>query len=202
MGPIDLYMGFVGGGLEATESIAVWTDLSSAIGELSVIEQAVVSGAGVIVLGVLVVGLLWQYATDTVQTARRSPIISLCIGLPGLLIVAGLFYTGLVLGGTDVGIFFAIPLVTLGAVVIPVSVGIGYTAVGASIVSRLGGDSLTAGIVCGGLVAALVATTPALAVPLTGLAAAVGLGGAARVLFAGGSLRRSTERTVPPANRV
>ena len=150
----------------------------------------------------IVFGLLHSYASNAVTKSRRSPVISVGIGLPSLLVLVGLAGTGYLIVDTSVGVFFGIPLVVLGATVIPVVLAIGLTAIGRTIASRLGTDRLWVGIVTGSLVSGLAGLALPATIAVAGLAGALGLGASIRVLFSGAGTARPDERTVPPANKI
>ncbi|WP_252699508.1 hypothetical protein [Natronosalvus vescus] len=116
--------------------------------------------------------------------------------------MAGLFYTGLLLSGSGLGIFFAIPLVVTGVLVLPAGVALGYVSIGGVIASRFGSTHRSHWILVGGLLSGLTALVPVVGFSLTAIALALGIGSGARVLFAGGGIWREDERVVPPANKV
>lgn len=198
MGPIDLYHMTSGSG----QPLTVYEELLALYEGLSLLEQGVVHGAGVLLVGVLLLGILRGFARDTLKTAHRSPIISLGIGLPGTIVLGGLFYTGLVLSGTGIGIFFAIPLVTISGLLLPAVVTMGYVAIGGAVLGRLGATNVVSWIVLGAVLSALTTVVTPVALAVGFLAAALGCGAGARVMFNGGSIRESTDRVVPPANKI
>lgn len=202
MWPIDLLLSTAGPEHGTAESVSVWRELLAGFGEFTLLEQAAIQGVGTLLVGLLVVGLLRQYGTDTLSVSRRSPVISLCIGVPAVLVVAGLFYTGLLLSNSNLGVFFAIPLVTMGALVLPAAVACGYAAIGGSIATRLGITQVVGWIAVGAVLSALTALAYPIGFVLTGFASALGLGAAIRVLFRGGGLEQPEDRVVPPANKI
>ncbi|MFP8958171.1 hypothetical protein ACLI4Y_15735 [Natrialbaceae archaeon A-CW3] len=165
-------------------------------------EQAVVQGVGTVLLGLLLLGLLRRFGFQTVDTSKRSPIISLCIGVPATLVVGGLFYTGLLLSGSGLGIFFAIPLVVTGVLVLPAGAALGFVSIGGLIASRFGLTQRSHWVLVGGLLSGLTALVPVIGLSLTAIALALGIGSGARVLFSGGGIWQEDERVVPPANKV
>ncbi|MHC3438418.1 hypothetical protein ACYJ1Y_10035 [Natrialbaceae archaeon A-gly3] len=93
----------------------------------------------------------------------------------GVLGLGALTYTGYVLSGTDVGTFFAVPLVVAGALLFPVWAATGLVAIGHALTHWAGAESLSTAV--------------------------VGAGGSTRVALEGG-LKSEDDRVVPPANRV
>ncbi|GAB3663748.1 hypothetical protein [Halopiger thermotolerans] len=153
-------------------------------------------------LALLVLGLVQGYGSRSVRTARRSPVISICIGLPAALVVASLAGTGYLISGESVGVFFGIPLVVLGLATLPTLTAVGLVAIGRSIASRAGYDRLWAGVLVGSLLAGAAGGALEATVALAALAAALGVGAGVRVLFAARGSTRPDERTVPPANKI
>ncbi|MFP9059241.1 hypothetical protein ACLI4R_01775 [Natrialbaceae archaeon A-chndr2] len=198
MGPIDLYYMTTGSG----EPLTAYEELLTLYEGLSLVEQGVLHGAGVLLVGVLLIGILREFASDTLKTSHRSPFISLCIGLPVTIVLGGLFYTGLVLSGTNVGIFFAIPLVTISGLLLPAVVTMGYVSLGGAVLGRLGSTNALSWIVLGAALSALTVLATPVAVAVSFLAAVLGCGAGARVMFNGGGVRGSTDRVVPPANKI
>lgn len=153
-------------------------------------------------LALLVLGLAQGYGSHSVHTARRSPVISICIGLPAALVVASLAGTGYLISGESVGIFFGIPLVILGLATLPTLTAVGLVAIGRSIAARVGHDRLFPGVLVGSLLAGAAGGALEATVALVVLAAALGVGAGARALFASRRSTRPDERTVPPANKI
>ncbi|NUB91780.1 hypothetical protein HT576_12210 [Haloterrigena sp. SYSU A121-1] len=166
------------------------------------LERAGFLFAGTFVFAVVVLGLLQGYAPRTVTKARRSPVISICVGLPGLLVVGGLGSTGYLILGTDLGPFFGIPMIVLGGTIVPAFTALGFVAFGRSIAARLGRDRLSIGIVLGSLLAGIAGFSLALTVAVAGFAGALGIGAGVRVIMATGGTSRPDDRTVPPANEI
>src|SRR6056297_2084868 len=107
---------------------------------LSTLGQAAFVSIAALTVGAVVLGLLPDYSKRSVSTADRSPILSLLIGVPGTVFLGGMSYLGIVLAHTDIGIFFAIPFVTVGVVLLPVWTIIGVVATGHVVVGRFGRD--------------------------------------------------------------
>lgn len=190
-----------GGGV-GTVPLGVHGDLRGTYAELGVVEAATVHGAVALVLGVLVLGLLPGYGTRSLRTARRSPTISILVGIPATLVLASLFGTGVLIADSALGSFFAVPLVIVGLAFLPAWTALGFVAIGAVVGTRVGVDSLWGWVVLGAVFAAVVSVVPHTAVVVGSLAAVVGTGAGARALFRGGGLASSNERVVPPANKI
>lgn len=185
-------------------SIAFLEDggILDAVQALTAAERAVAGVVATLLISVVVLGLLQGYGNRTVRKCRRSPVISVCIGLPSVFIFGLLSAAGYVMLGSGFGVFFGIPLVVAGATVLPAVTAMGFVAIGQSIAARLGRDSLPIGILIGSLVSGLVAVAIPIAIVITAIAAAFGMGASARVLFGSRGATDPDERTVPPANRV
>nr|WP_235847777.1 hypothetical protein [Natronorubrum thiooxidans] len=168
---------------------------------LGALERAGIQFATTLVVAMVVLGLLQGYAPRTVTKSRRSPIISLCIGLPTLLVLAGLTGTGYLIVGTSLGAFFGIVLVTVGLTVIPILTVLGLVAIGYAVVARLGADQLWVGVIAGSVLSGLVGLSVAASVITLVFAGSLGIGAGVRVLRSSGSTTPD-ERTVPPANKI
>ncbi|UTF52725.1 hypothetical protein [Natronosalvus rutilus] len=203
MGPVDLYaiVGGVGGEGESG-SVHVYEQAVAVFTGLSALEQAAIQAVAIVLIGGVALGILRYSGTKTLEVSRRSPVISLCIGLPGALVLGGLFYTGILLSSSAVGIFFAIPLVAIGVIVLPVSAALGYVAIGATIATRVGLSRTAVWVIAGGLLGGVTALVPVLGIALVTIATALGVGAGTRVLVGNGGVRQPEERVVPPANKV
>lgn len=201
MWPLDLYAIIGPAVLESVTTLDVGGTLD-AYRSLEPLLRLGGQFAGTALVALIVLGLLQRSATHSVTKARRSPVISLCIGLPGLAIVGGLASTGYLIIDTGVGAFFGVPLVILGASVLPVVTALGFVAIGRTVAARLGVDRLWVGILVGALCSGLAGLSLPTTVVLAGLAGALGLGASVRVLFGGVGAARPDERTVPPANKI
>ncbi|WP_226040771.1 hypothetical protein [Natrinema sp. DC36] len=202
MWPLDLYTMV---GLPVLDSVVPVSGNGGYLEAYRSIEPIVRAGvqfAGTVLVATVVLGMFLGYGTRAVTKFRHSPIISCCIGLPALLVVGGLASTGYLLVDTSVGIFFGIPMVILGAAVLPVATAIGFTAIGRTIASRFGTDRLWVGVLVGALISGLAGLSLPATVVLAGLAGALGLGASIRVLFGGLGTARPDDRTVPPANKI
>lgn len=155
-----------------------------------------------LLLALVVLGLVQRFGSRSVQTARRSPVISSCLGLPAALVLAGLAGTGYLITGRSFGTFFGVPLVVLGLATVPTLTAVGLVAIGRSIAARAGRDRLWAGALVGSLLAGTAGVALEATVVLAVLAAALGVGAGVRVLFAASGSTRPDERTVPPANKI
>ncbi|AFZ71498.1 hypothetical protein [Natronobacterium gregoryi] len=200
MWPVNLYLASV-----ASESVATAAVVGDALELFAGIDPLVRTGtalSGALLVSVIALGILQEHGPRSVTKARRSPIISVCLGLPGTFVAGGLTSAGLVMTGNSIGVFFGVPLVVLGALVLPTLTAFGLVAIGASIAARFGQDRLGAGVVVGSLLAGLASLSVAAAVILVTVAASLGVGAALRVLVGTRSTTRPDERTVPPANEI
>ncbi|OLZ42681.1 hypothetical protein A6E15_09250 [Natrinema saccharevitans] len=179
----------VGGELEAYRS-------------LDPLLRAGIQFVGTVLVAMVVLGLLQNFGTQAVAKARRSPVISICLGLPSLLVVAGLAGTGYLIVDTSVGTFFGIPLVILGVTVLPAAIAIGFTTLGRNAAAMVGRDRLWTGILVGGLVHGIAGLVFPATVTVAALAGALGMGASVRVLVGGVGAARPDDRTVPPANKI
>ncbi|WP_254525482.1 hypothetical protein [Natrinema caseinilyticum] len=202
MGPVDLYTIVSGPTLDSLAAVSGHGGSIEAYRSLDSLVRAGVQFVGTILLAAVVLGLLQGVGTRSVAKSRRSPIISICVGLPSLLVVAGLTGTGIILVDTSVGIFFAIPLVVLGVAVLPIAVAVGFTAVGRTVASRFSTDGLFVGVFVSALLCGLAGTAFPATVALISFTGALGLGASIRVLFGGFGAARPEDRTVPPANKI
>ena len=164
--------------------------------------QVALVASAILVLGIVVFGLLPGYGNRTLRTARRSPVISFLVGIPGTLFLLGMLYMGAVVSESSIGIFFAIPLVSFGLVLLPTWLLLGATAIGASIGSRLGNGSTAIGIVLGAILLGGAALSLEVLLIVGSLFACLGVGAGTRVLIVGGTSTSPDERTVPPANKI
>lgn len=154
-----------------------------------------------IVLGAVVLGLLPGFSDRTIETARRSPVISVLIGIPGSAVLGALLYFGQLLSHSEVGIFFGIPLVTAGLALFPTFTLLGIVASGESIGVRLGCGGAVGRLVIGAIgIGVLAATMETIAIG--GALVCLGVGAGTRVLVTGGTVTDPSERTVPPANKI
>lgn len=169
---------------------------------LDPVGQVGVTLAVALVVGLVVFGLLPGYSTQVVRTGRRSPVISACVGLPGTVVLVGLLYVGFTISDTSVGVFVAIPLVSVATISLPVWTALGLVIVGASIGGRFGFDTVAVWLVVGSALVALATLVPAVATVVATVAAILGVGAGVRVLVGSGVTSGPDERTIPPANRV
>lgn len=201
MGPVDLY-GVNGAVLESIGHFAAAGLGLETYQALGALERAGVHVGVTLVVAMVVLGLLQNFGPQTVTKSRRSPVISICIGVPTLLIIGAVVSTGYLIIGTSLGTFFGIVLVAVGLTVVPVLTIVGFVAVGHAIAARFGRDQLWIGVVVGSLLSGLVA----LSLPITLVAAlfagALGTGAGIRVMRGAGGSTHPSERTVPPANKI
>lgn len=169
---------------------------------LAPLERAGVVFLSTIVLGAVVLGLLPGISERTIKTARRSPVISVLIGIPGALALGALLYVGQLLSHSEVGIFFGIPFVTAGLALLPTLTLVGIVAVGESIGVRLGPSGAASGLLIGAvLLAGLAASVETIAIG-GAVFMCLGVGAGIRVLVTGGTATDPSERSVPPANQI
>lgn len=202
MWPSDLYS--VSGATDlgsVTPALVEGIDLET-LQTLGPLERTGLQFAAVLVLAVVVLGLLQGYGPRTVTKARRSPVISICIGLPALLVVSGLTSTGYLILDTDLGVFFGVPMVVIGATIASALTALGFVAIGRSIASRLGCDRLTVGLVLAGVFAGVAGLSLAATAVVLVLAGALGIGAGVRVIMGAGGTTQPDERHVPPANKI
>lgn len=201
MRPLDLYTSVGRPALESTAAQSAG-DTLAAYRSLEPFVRVGIQFVGALLVTMIVLGLLHRYGSNAVAKSRQSPVISVGLGLPSLLVVVGLAVTGYLIIDTSIGVFFGMPLVVLGVTVVPVVLAVGLTAIGCTLASRCGTDQLWAGIVVGALLAGLAGLSMPATVAVAGLAGALGLGASIRVLFGGAGTARPDERTVPPANKI
>lgn len=201
MWPVDLY-GFVGAALEVFGPHTIGGFGPETYETLGALERAGLHFGITLVAALVVLGLLQGYGPRTVTKARKSPIISICIGLPSLLVLAGLTSTGYLITGSSLGTFFGIPMVVLGGTAGPALTIFGLVAVGQSIGSRLGADRLWVGVLVGSVLAGIAGLSLALTAVTVVLAGSLGVGAGVRVMMGAGGTTHPSERTVPPANKV
>ncbi|RQG99969.1 hypothetical protein [Natrarchaeobius oligotrophus] len=201
MWPTDLYLISGPTGLEATGYVAHgW--VIEAYRTLSPVERAGVQFAGVLVVASVLLGMLQGYGSRAVEKSRRSPVISVCVGLPSLLVVGMLSSTGYFILGSSLGTFFGVILVVFGLTVLPAAAVIGVASIGTTISARLGRDALWLGVFVGSLVAGLAGLSLATTVALASVAIPLGLGTGVRILVGSGGATKPEERSVPPANKI
>ncbi|THE64237.1 hypothetical protein D8Y22_14030 [Salinadaptatus halalkaliphilus] len=155
-----------------------------------------------VVVAIVVLGMIHRHGTDAVTKARRSPIISLCIGTPTLLVISGLTAAGYYMLGSSVGTFFGVVLIAIGFAALPTSIAIGFVAIGQGITGRLGRTKLWHGILMGGLLAGLSGVSLSATLVAVTITGTLGTGALVRILFGAGGTTSPEERTVPPANKI
>lgn len=201
MWPLDLYS-VAGVALEPFGPLTVSSVGPEAYETVGALERAGIGFGATLVVALVVIGLLQGYGPRTVTKARTSPVISICIGLPSLLVIGGLASTGYLIVGSSLGTFFGIPMVVFGGTVVPVLTVFGLVAIGQSIGSRLGADRLWVGVLVGSVLAGIAGLSLALTAVTVVLAGSLGVGAGVRVMFGASGTTRPSERTVPPANKV
>lgn len=180
-------------------SLEAYVDLYAAFGPT---ERFAVHLIATVILATVVLGLVPESGSRTIRKCRRSPVISLAVGLPLAGIIATLSVTGYLMLGTSLGTFFGVFLVVVGLLSLPTWTALGFVAVGQSIANRIGVDRRWVGVLVGGLLSGVVALSPLAVVSIGGLVAAVGTGAGVRVLLGFRSATDPGERAVPPANKV
>lgn len=202
MGPLELYALIGGATFGSLATLAGHGESLELYRSLDPIVRAGIQFAGTALVAIIVLGILQNSGTTAVAKSRSSPVISLCIGLPSLLIVGGLTSTGLVIVDTGIGAFFGIPMVIIGAAVLPVAAAVGFVAIGRTVGSRFGDDRVSTGLFVGALLSGVAGLAFPATVLLVGLATALGMGASIRVLFGATGTGNPDERTVPPANKI
>ena len=170
--------------------------------DLSTIEQVGVALAAALIVGSVVLGILPTYSKSVVRTARRSPVISILMGVPGTIVIVFFLYLASVISGDSLGVFFAIPLVSIGLTLLPAWTALAMVAVGCSIGNRVGRDGLLPGLLIGTVLIGLSAARLELVVGVVALLASLGVGAGFRVLIGSGTGTDPAERRVPPANQI
>ncbi|GAB3037973.1 hypothetical protein [Natronobiforma cellulositropha] len=168
---------------------------------LEPLERSMFFGVTTIVLGVVVLGLLTEYATTVVKTTQRSPVISFLVGVPTALVLVSLVYVGQLLAASRLGIFFAIPLIAAAAIPLVVWTAMGFVSLGGFFARRLGLEGLWIWVPVGGALCSLFALYLPVGLAIASVAAIFGSGAGARTTFNGG-LSAPDERVVPPANKT
>ncbi|WP_169924366.1 hypothetical protein [Natrinema ejinorense] len=202
MWPLDLYTMIGSPVVDPIVMLAAPGGELEAYRSLEPVVRMGVQFAGSLLVVMIVLGLLQNYGTRAVTKSRHSPIISLCIGLPGLLVIGGLASTGYLIVDTGIGTFFGIPLVIVGAAVLPTATAIGLVAIGRTLVSKVAADRPWTGVLVGALLTGIAGWSLPATLALAGLAAALGVGASIRVLFGASGAARPDDRTVPPANKI
>lgn len=198
----------------ATAQVNAWERYQG----LGVPGQAGVEVALALFLGVIVLGLFPDWGRRAVATARRSPILSGAVGLPVTLALGVLYFIGVILASTIIGIVVGIPLVVVSLSLLLAWRAVGYIALGAFVASRFGRDNQWVGLLVGAVIVGVTGFAPvpfevigatAIATALLVLAATVevivifvGVGAGARASFGGGGVDPDRERNVPPAHEV
>ncbi|WP_019991558.1 hypothetical protein [Natronorubrum tibetense] len=201
MGPVGLY-GVNGAVLESIGRFATVDIGLETYQALSALERAGVHFGVTLVVAMVALGLLQSFGPQTVTKCRRSPVISICIGAPSLLVISAVVSTGYLIIGTSLGTFFGIVLVAVGLTTVPVLAIAGFVAIGQSIAARFGWDQLWIGVVVGSLLSGLVGLSMLATVAAILFAGSLGTGSAIRVMRGAGGSTHPSERTVPPANKI
>ncbi|ELY43412.1 hypothetical protein [Natronorubrum sulfidifaciens] len=202
MWPLDLYTVVDPTTLQSLGPLAIGGIDLETYRALSGLERVGVQFAATLVIALVVLGLSQGHGPRTVAKARRSPVISLCIGLPSLLVLAGVTGTGYLIIGTSLGTFFGVVLVIIGLTLLPILTVLGLVAIGHSIATRVGADRLWAGVLTGSVLAGLAGLSVVATVAVAVLAGGLGVGAGVRVLFGSSGTTSPDERTVPPANKI
>ncbi|QFU83487.1 hypothetical protein [Natronorubrum aibiense] len=202
MWPLDLYSVVCSTTLESFVPLFVTGLDLETYQSLSSLERVGVQFAAMLVVASVVLGLGQGYGLRTVTKSRRSPVISLCIGLPTLLVLSGVTATGYLIVGTSLGTFFGIVLVITGLTLLPILTALGLVAIGHAVAARFGADQVWIGVITGSVVAGLAGLSLVATAAVAVLAGALGVGAGVRVLFGSAGTTSPDERTVPPANKV
>lgn len=202
MGAVDLYAIAGGSAFDSVTTLSGHGEYLETYRTLGPLLRVGIQAVGTVLLTMVVLGLLQHHGTRSVAKSRQSPVISMGVGLPGLIVVGGLTSTGILITGTSVGVFFAIPLVVLGVAILPTTTVVGLVAIGTTVAARLGDDRLAVGALVGAFLSGIAGVSIPATVGLFALAAALGIGATARVLFGASGSARPDERTVPPANKI
>lgn len=202
MRPLSLYVITHPATIDAIASLATTGSELATYRSTEPLVRAGLQFAGTVLVSMVVLGLLQGYGTRAVTKSRRSPIISICIGLPSLLVVGALASTGYLIVDTSIGTFFGIPLVVLGTTVLPIATAIGVVAIGRTVASRLGTDRLWIGVLIGASLVGIAGLSPPATVALAALAASLGIGASVRVVLGTSGAAHPDDRTVPPANKI
>lgn len=202
MWPSDLYTVIGSVGVDLVGPLTVTGISLDTYQSLSALEHAGLQFGATLIVAIVVLGLLQGSGPRTVTTARKSPVISICIGLPSLLVIAGLTSTGYLILGTSLGTFFGIPLVAIGLIVVPILTVLGFVAIGRSIAARVGRDQLWAGVLVGSVLSGLAGLSLGTTLIAVVLAGALGIGAGIRVIMSANGASQPSERTVPPANKI
>ncbi|WP_276253503.1 hypothetical protein [Halomontanus rarus] len=169
---------------------------------LGPLAQSVLVLGVTVLLGAVCLGLLPEYGRRVVETTQRSPVISVCIGVPSLAALGSLVYLGSLLAGSSVGVFFAIPLVSVGLAGLVLWTTLGFVALGGVLARRMGFENVSLWILVGGLCSGVTVFYPPVGIAVATLTASLGIGAGIRVVFSSGGVTNPEERVVPPANKI
>ncbi len=158
--------------------------------------------AGTFLLGGILLGLLPSYSSKTIETARQSPVISVFVGIPATLVLVMFLYLAVVISESSIGIFFAIPLVTVTLGLLPAWTVLGVVTTGTFLGARVGRDTVTVGLLAGVLLVGALAFVVEVLVVVGALVSCLGVGAGTRVLVSGGTTTDPEQRKVPPANKI
>lgn len=184
------------------------SDVWTTVGGLEVVDQYGALGragflfAVTVLVGTLILGVLPNYGTRTIETSRRSPIISVVVGTPGALVIAALTYIGFIISGTSLGVFFAIPLVVLGVLLLPTWTALGLVAIAGTLSRYAGIERRWLSVLLGGGLAAISVAIPQIGVGILVAGMIIGVGAGIRTSIGYGATTKPNERVVPPANKV
>ena len=194
------WLGAVAG--EVLLTVALQSEAIGFYQELGAVERAGVNLAATLVVGFAVLGILPWYSTRVVDTARRSPIISALIGIPATGVLVVFLYLGLMIADHSIGVFFAIPLVSVGVTLLPAWIALGTIVLGGIVASRLGMKWYAVWLLFGAAIVGLATLHPAALAVVVSVTAVVGVGAGTRVLVGSGGARQPEERVVPPSSKV
>lgn len=189
-------------GIDGEEGASIPAELLEIFLGLEPAAQAGVLFGLAIFLGTVVLGIFPSYSEKVVWNARKSPIVSALIGIPGTLSLITILGLAAVIAEYRLGVFFAIPMVAVGMTLLPAWTGLGMSIIGGSIAKRLGFNQTPVAVLVGAIIVGLSAFVPALLFITVSLAAFLGVGAGARTMFGSQVSTHPEERSVPPANQM
>ena len=200
MWPLNFY-GKEGAGVEFVVALASseWVAVYQSLGPA---ERAVGQFVAALVAASMIIGLVQSAGTRSVRKAHRSPVISICIGTPGLLVLGALGSTGYLILGSSLGTFFGMLFLLVSGTLLPAGLIVGVVGFGSGVAARFGRDGIPAGVVAGSALAGLAGLSVPATVGFAVFATAIGTGAVVRVLFGAGAVSSPDDRTVPPANKI
>lgn len=202
MRPTELYTGTRSSALDTVVPLAVDYGTIDTIQSATALERAIGSAVLILFVSIVALGFVQGYGNRAVTTCRKSPIITICIGLPSVLVVSLLTWVGILIADISIGVFFSVLLISFGAAVLPTAVVIGFVSIGQSIAGRVGADQLWVGVLVGSLLGGLAAISIPVGIAAATIAACFGMGAGVRLVLGRAGTSSPEERSVPPANRT